>query len=57
MRAKVTLAVGLPYQIKRVTLTLEPSFCIHKPCQRVTLPDNIALAAGLPYSMQTFAFF
>ena len=48
--------IGLPYQTERVTLTLEPSFCLHKQCQRVTLPDNIALAAGLLYSMQTLAF-
>ena len=40
MRARVTLAVGLPYQIDRVTLAVGLSFCVHK--QRL---------AGLPYQV------
>ena len=35
MRARVTLGVGLPYQIDRVTLAVGLSFCLHKPCKRV----------------------
>ena len=35
MHARVTLAVGLPYQIDRVTLAVGLSFCLHKPCKRV----------------------
>ena len=35
MCARVTLAVGLPYQIDRVTLAVGLSFCLHKPCKRV----------------------
>ena len=40
MRARVTLGVGLPYQIDRVTLAVGLSFCLHKPCKRVTLSSG-----------------
>jgi hypothetical protein len=36
MRARVTLGVGLPYQTDRVTLAAGLSFCLHKPCKRVS---------------------
>ena len=37
MCARVTLAVGLPYQIDRVTLAVGLSFCLRKCIKRVEL--------------------
>ena len=37
MRARVTLGVGLPYQTDRVTLAAGLSFCLHKPCKRLSV--------------------
>ena len=45
MRAGVTQAVGLPYQIDRVILAVELSFCSHQNAS-----GRINLSSGSSYS-------
>ena len=47
MRARVTLAVGLPYQIDRVTLAVGLSFCLHS---HVNASGRVTLSSGSSYS-------
>ena len=44
MTGRVTLGVGLPYQLGRVTLLEGPAFCLLKPFKR---SGRVTLGGGL----------